>query len=302
LFQSILKPGDALLAQGSIYGTAVDYFNNYSTSLGIEIIYADFKNLQQLEDILKQKKNIRLIYTETPSNPTLNCYNLKAIAQLAKKYQIKTAVDNTFASPYLQQPFKFGIDFIVHSATKYLNGHGNALGGFLVGTDIKFMQDAVWKIRKLNGTIAAPFDAWLLNAGMKTLALRMDRHCENTLAIAKFLQTHRSISHVNYLGLKTSQEHSLAKKQMKNFGGVLSFELKGGYKAGIKLMQKIKFCRLTASLGTTDTLIQHPASMSHSFVPKTQREKFGITEGLVRLSVGLEDVQDILSDLQQALK
>ncbi len=301
LFQSILKPGDAMLAQGNIYGTSVDYFNHYGQAFGIEIIYADFGKLNELENILKKKENIKLIYAETPSNPTLNCYDLKALSALAKKYKAKTAVDNTFASPYLQQPFKSGIDFVVHSGTKYLNGHGTGLSGFLVGTDIAFMKKEIWKIRKFNGTICAPFDAWLLNVGMKTLSLRMEQHCKNAMAVAKFLEQHPSVSKVNYLGLKNHPDHLIAKKQMKNYGGVLSFELKNGYKAGEKLMKKIKLCQLTASLGTIDTLIQHPASMSHSFVPKAQREKYGITDGLVRLSVGIEDVNDVINDLEQAL-
>ncbi len=301
LYQSVLKPGDKILAQGNIYGTAVDYFNQYEESFGIDVIFADFKNLKELESILKAEKKVKLIYTETPSNPTLNCYDLKALSALGKKYNVKVAVDNTFASPYLQQPFKLGVDFIIHSSTKYLNGHGTGLSGFLLGRDVEFMKKEVWKIRKLNGTICAPFDAWMLNVGMKTLSLRMEQHCANALTVAKFLQSHPAVSKVNYLGLKEHADHTLAKKQMKNFGGVLSFELKNGYKAGEKLMKKIAFCKLTASLGTIDTLIQHPASMSHSFVPKEQREEYGITDGLVRLSVGIEDVKDVINDLKQAL-
>lgn len=302
LFQSLLRPGDAILAQGNIYGTSVDYFNHYAAAFQIEVIYADFANLREVEETLKQKKNIRLLYTETPSNPTLNCYNVNVLAGLAHRYQAKLAVDNTFASPYLQQPFRFGADFVIHSATKYLNGHGTALSGFVVSRDRKFMEQEVWKIRKLTGTICSPFDAWLLNNGMKTLALRMEKHCSNTFSVAKFLQKHPAVSKVNYLGLKEHPDHTLAKKQMKNFGGVLSFDLKGGYKAGLKLMKKVRFCKLTASLGTIDTLIQHPASMSHHFVPKAQREKFGITDGLIRLSVGIEEVQDVMADLEQAIK
>ncbi len=302
LYQSVLKPGDKILAQGNIYGTAVDYFNQYQDTFNIDVIYANFKNLNELDTILKTEKKIKLIYTETPSNPTLNCYDLKALSLLGKKYKAKVAVDNTFASPYLQQPLKFGVDFIIHSSTKYLNGHGTGLSGFLVGRDVAFMKNQVWKIRKLNGTICAPFDAWLLNIGMKTLSLRMEQHCFNAFAVAKFLQSHHAVSKVNYLGLKEHADHALAKKQIKNFAGVLSFELKNGYKAGEKLMKKIKLCKLTASLGTIDTLIQHPASMSHSFVPKKHREAYGITDGLVRLSVGIEDVKDVIADLAQALK
>jgi methionine-gamma-lyase len=302
LFQSVLKPGDALLAQGNIYGTSVDYFNHYSAAYKIEVIYADFANLNQLETILKQKKKIKLLYAETPSNPTLNCYDLKALSGLAHHYKVKLAVDNTFASPYLQQPLKFGVDFVVHSATKYLNGHGNGLSGFLVGRNVEFMEKEIWKIRKLNGTICSPFDAWLLNLGIKTLSLRMDKHCANAMFVAKFLEQHPAVATVNYLGLKNHPDHALAKKQMKNFGGVLSFELKGGYSACLKFLKKINFCQLTASLGTIDTLVQHPASMSHYFVPKPQRKAFGITDGLIRLSVGIEDVQDVIADFEQALQ
>ncbi|MDB5281049.1 MAG: PLP-dependent transferase [Bacteroidota bacterium] len=302
LFQSLLKPGDCILAQGNIYGTSVDYLSHFAQVYNMEVVYVDFAKLNELENILKQKKNIKLLYAETPSNPTISCYDLSALGKLASKYSVKFAVDSTFASPYLQQPFKYGADFIIHSATKYLNGHGTALGGFLVGRDIAFMRNNVWKVRKITGGICSPFDAWLLNNGMKTLSLRMDKHSSNSLTVAKYLQTHPAVKMVNYLGLKDHPDHALAKKQMSNFGGVLSFDLKKGYKAGEKLMKKIKFCRLTASLGTIDTLLQHPASMSHSFVAKAQREKFGITDGLVRMSVGIEDTQDIIRDLEQALR
>ena len=301
LFQSLIKPGDSLLVQGNIYGTTVDYINHAAQQFGLKVHYEDFKKLDKVEAILKKDKKIKLVYTETPSNPTINCYDLKALSSLAHKYKSRIAVDNTFASPYLQRPLEYGVDFVIHSSTKYLNGHGTGLSGLLVGSDIAFMDKDVWTIRKLHGSICSPFDAWLLNLGMKTLSLRMQQHCSNALAVAKWLQAHKAIAKVNYLGLASHPDHALAKKQMKDFGGVLSFEMKKGYKAGEKLMKNLKFCKLTASLGTTDTLIQHPASMSHYFVPKEQREKFGITDGLVRLSVGIEDVQDIIDDFEQAL-
>jgi methionine-gamma-lyase len=196
---------------------------------------------------------------------------------------------------------EYGVDFVVHSSTKYLNGHGTGLSGVLTGSDVAFMDKNVWTVRKLHGSICSPFDAWMLNLGMKTLILRMEQHCSNAMAVAEWLQNHKGISKVNYLGLLSHPDHDLAQKQMKNYGGVVSFEMKKGYKAGERLMKRLKFCKLTASLGTTDTLIQHPASMSHYFVPRDQREKFGITDGLVRLSVGIEDVRDIIADLEQAL-
>ena len=301
LFQSLIKPGDSLLVQGNIYGTTIDYINHAAQQFGLKVHFEDFKDTSRIEAILKKDKKIKLVYAETPSNPTINCYDLKALSSLAHKYKTRIAVDNTFASPYLQRPLEYGVDFVIHSSTKYLNGHGTGLSGLLVGSDFAFMDKDVWTSRKLHGSICSPFDAWLLNLGMKTLSLRMQQHCSNALAVAKWLQAHKAIAKVNYLGLVSHPDHALAKKQMKDFGGVLSFEMKKGYKAGEKLMKQLKFCKLTASLGTTDTLIQHPASMSHYFVPKEQREKFGITDGLVRLSVGIEDVQDIIDDFEQAL-
>lgn len=302
LFQSLLRPGDCIIAQGNIYGTSVDFFSHFTEVYKMEVVYADFKKPDELETLLKSKKNVKLLYAETPSNPTISCYDLAMLGKLAAKYKVKFAVDSTFASPYLQQPFKYGADFVIHSATKYLNGHGTSLGGILVGKDYEFMNKNVWKVRKITGGICSAFDSWLLNNGMKTLSLRMDKHCSNSLAVAKYLQTHPAVKEVHYLGLKDHPDHALAKKQMKDFGGVLAFDLKGGYKAGNKLMKKIKFCQLTASLGTIDTLLQHPASMSHSFVAKEQREKFGITDGLVRMSIGIENVEDIIQDIEQALK
>lgn len=302
LFQSILKQGDAVIAQGNIYGTTVDFLNHYAKEWGIEVLYADLKNLEEVETLLRQKKNVKLLYIETPSNPTLQCYNLAKLSELAKKYRALTAVDNTFATPYLQQPLKWGIDFIVHSGTKYLNGHGTGLSGFLVGRNIDFIQKEVWKIRKLNGTIATAFECWLLNNGLKTLPLRMDQHSKNALFVARSLEKHSAITKVYYPGLKSHTDFKLSEKQMRLPGGMLSFELKGGRKAAQKLMSKIRFCKLTASLGTTDTLLQHPASMSHYFVPKSQREQFGITDGLIRLSVGIENAEDIVADILQAIK
>jgi methionine-gamma-lyase len=302
LFQSMVKPGDALIVQGNIYGTTVDYINHVAAQFGLKVYYEDLKNLARIEQLLQQDTHIKLLYAETPSNPTINCYDLKALSKIAHAHKVKVAVDNTFATALLQQPLALGVDYVIYSSTKYLNGHGTGVSGVLIGSNIVRMNKVVWNLRKLHGSICAPFDAWMLNLGMKTLPLRMKQHCINALAVAKWLQSHPSISHVNYLGLKNHPDHKLAAKQMRDYGGVLSFEMRGGIKAGEKLMKRLKLCQLTASLGTTDTLIQHPASMSHSFVPREQRIKFGITDGLVRLSVGIEDVQDIIRDLEQGLK
>jgi methionine-gamma-lyase len=300
LFQSVLKRGDTLIAQGNIYGTSIDYFNHFGELAGVKVVYADFGNLDALKTLVAKDKKVKMLYAETPSNPTVNCYDLKTLSTIAHAAGAVMAADNTFASPVLQQPFAFGVDYIIHSATKYLNGHGNALSGVLLGRDKKMMKEA-WKVRKLHGSIAPAFDSWLLSQGMKTLPLRMAAHSANALEVASYFEKHKAIKKVHYLGLETHPQHALAAQQMKAYSGVLSLELKDGYKAGKRLMEKVRFCRLTASLGTTDTLIQHPASMSHYFVPKAQREAYGITDGLVRLSVGIEDAQDIIADLEQGL-
>jgi methionine-gamma-lyase len=295
-----LKQGDTVLTQGNLYGTTTEMLNTILGHHGIIIRYENLKDLELVEGLLKSDPSIKLIYIETPANPTLDCYDLKALSALAKQYGKLTAADNTFATPYLQQPLAHGIDFVMHSTTKFLNGHGNAIGGVVVGTNAEQMKQ-VWRMRKILGGSPSPFDAFLLNNVLKTLVLRMEKHCDNAEKVAEWLQAHPAVERVNYTGLPTHPDHELALLQMRRFGGILSFELKGGVKAGIKLMNGVKHCVLTASLGTADTLIQHPASMTHVQVDKAQRLKFGITDGLVRLSVGIEDVDDIIADLEQAL-
>jgi methionine-gamma-lyase len=215
-----------------------------------------------------------------------------------------SAVDNTFATPYLQQPLRYGIDFIVHSTTKFLNGHGNSIAGALVTPHIHQMRmgGAVWQAMKLAGTNSNPWDAWLVHNGMKTLALRMERHSSNALAIARFLENDPRVERVNYCGLPSHPDFAIAKKQMRNFGGMLSFELKDGLQAGIRFMNAIRFCTLAPTLGDVDTLILHPASMSHLNIPKEVRLENGISDGLIRLSVGIEHAGDITGDLRQALE
>jgi len=238
-----------------------------------------------------------LLYCETPANPTMACVDLAALATISKQYNVKTAIDNTFCTPYLQQPLQLGIDFVIHSTTKYLNGHGNNIAGVIVGTDMEMMETKIWGAMKLLGTNCNPFDAWLTNNGINTLALRMDRHSSNALTLAHRLEQHPEVAKVNYPGLPSHSSHKLASKQMSQFGGMLSFELKGGLDAGIALMNRVKFCALAPTLGDVDTLILHPASSSHVNVDKEIRERNGITDGLIRLSVGIEDVEDIWGDL-----
>ncbi len=299
---SNLKAGDAVITSGNIYGTSMELMQTILPDYGIEMILCDLKNMNELEEKIKSNPKVKMIYIETPSNPNTDCYDLSAISSVAKKHKLKTAVDNTIASPFLQQPFKYGIDFIVHSTTKFLNGHGTAISGLMVGIDSEFMKKRAWTIRKTIGASANPMDAWLLNNGIKTLPLRMVQHSNNAYEVAKFLESNSSVAKVFYIGLKSHPDHLLANTQMNDSGGVLSFELKGGLDAGIKLMQRVKFCHLTSTLGTIDTLINHPASMTHVQVLKEQREKSGITDGLIRMSIGIENVEDIIADLDQALK
>ncbi len=253
-----------------------------------------------MEDAIKKNK-IKLIHIETPANPTIQCVDIETITKLAKPHNIIVTVDNTFATPYLQQPFKYGVDFVFHSTTKFLNGHGSAIGGALIGKDIEFMKTKAWKWHALLGGNANPFDAFLLIQGMKTLEVRMDRHCSNAEKVSDFLSKHSGVAHVNYTGFATHPDHTTAKKQMSHFGPMMSFELKGGLEAGKKFIDKLQMCVRAVSLGTVDTLLSHPASMTHYSVPREERIRFGITDGLIRLSVGIENVNDILNDLEQAM-
>lgn len=302
LFMSFLKMGDKVLAQENLYGGTAELLNKILAQQGIVPVLMDLKNLQRVEEMVKQDPKIKLLYIETPSNPTIDCYDIEALTAIAKSRKLNVAVDNTFASPYLQQPFRFGVDFVVHSTTKYMNGHGNSISGMLLYPENAAIDKSVFDYRKLLGSNSNAFDAWLLLQGVKTLEIRMQRHCGNAGKVAAFLQAHRKIARVNYAGLASHRDHLVARKQMRDFSGMLSFELKDGLEAGKKLMQSIRLCQLAVSLGTVDTIIQHPASMSHVGVAKTVREQYGITDGLVRLSVGLEDAADIINDLEQALE
>lgn len=297
-----LKAGDKVLSHFSLYGGTEEIFHKVLPSFHIEPVIADLRNLQVAEDLLKKDPAIKMVYLETPANPTIQCVDLEALITLAHQYQKIAACDNTFATPYLQQPFRYGADFVVHSTTKFLNGHGTAVGGILLGADLEKMNTVITKTHRLLGGNANPFDAFLLIQGMKTLELRMDRHCANAEGVARFLETHVAVSKVNYNGLPGHPDHALAKKQMKHPGAMLSFELKGGLEAGVRFMDRLKMCTRTVSLGTVDTLLSHPASMTHYGVGKEQREKYGITDGLIRMNTGIENLEDILADLDQAMK
>lgn len=299
---SNLKTNQKVLSHFSLYGGTDEIVHKVLPEMGIVSVITDLRDLNKAEDALKKNKEIGLVYIETPANPTVQCVDIEELCKLAKKYGRKIACDNTFATPYLQQPFKYGVDYIMHSTTKFLNGHGTAIGGVLIGTDVEFMKTYATKVHRLLGGNSNPFDAFLLVNGMKTLQLRMDQQCKNAIEVATFLETHPAIGKVNYTGLASHSDHRIAMKQMRLPGAMLSFELKGGIEAGKKFMNRLQMCLRTVSLGTCETLLCHPASMTHHGVAKDMREQYGITDGLIRMSVGIENAADILMDLDEALR
>ncbi len=301
LMLGTLKTGGKILTHYSLYGGTEELLQKVLPGLGITAVIADLRQIDKVEDLIKGDKGIKMMYLETPANPTIQCIDLQGLSAIAKRHNLIVACDNTFATPYLQQPFKYDVDFVVHSTTKFLNGHGTAIGGCLIGRDIEKMNTIITKTHRLLGGSASPFDAFLLINGMKTLELRMERHCSNAAAVAGHLEKHTSIEKVNYAGLLSHADHATAMKQMKHPGAMMSFEVKGGLQSGIDFMNKLQMCVRTVSLGTCDTLLSHPASMTHYGVPKEQREQYGITDGLIRMNVGIEDVNDIINDLEQAL-
>lgn len=296
-----LKAGEKIITHYSLYGGTYELVEKILPGLNINSLIIDFNDLNKVEETIKANSDIKLMYLETPANPTLQCIDLAGLSALGKKYGLTVCVDNTFATPYLQQPFKYDVDYVMHSTTKFLNGHGTAIGGIVIGRDIEKMKTSVTKTHRLLGGNSNAFDAFLLVNGLRTLGLRMERHCSNAEKVAEFLSKHSAVAHVNYLGLASHPDHELSQKQMKHPGAMMSFELKGGFDAGVKFMDKLKVCLNAVSLGTCDTLISHPASTTHLGVEREQRIKFGITDGLIRMSVGTENVEDIIADLEQAM-
>jgi methionine-gamma-lyase len=301
LMLATLKPGDKIITHFSLYGGTEELVSKILPAFGITAIIADLRDIQKAATLINSDPAIKMMYLETPANPTIQCVDLEELTLLANQHNLIVACDNTFATPYLQQPFRYGIDFVVHSTTKFLNGHGTAIGGILLGRDIELMKTKITKIHRTLGGNSNAFDAFLLIQGIKTLEVRMERHCHNAMEVAHFLQAHPAVAKVNYTGLADHPDHYTAMKQMRHPGAMLSFELKGGLQAGIDFMNKLKMCVRTVSLGTCDTLLSHPASMTHYSVPKEEKEKYGITDGLIRMNVGIENLQDIINDLNQAL-
>lgn len=295
----LLKPGDHIIASQDMYGGVSRLLNNLFVPFNIEISYVDTTDVKEVEKAIK--KNSKMLWIETPSNPNLCISDLNELNKIAKKYNLIYAVDSTFATPYLLKPLSFGADLVIQSTTKYLSGHNQIIGGAVITNDEKFFEKLKF-YQKAIGAVPSPLDCFLTILGLKTLHLRIKKHCENAKIVAKFLYENFEVKKVLYPGLECHPQHKIAKKQMKDFGGIITFELKGDFKRAVKFMNNLKFCLLAESLGGTETMVTHPASMTHTEVPKEMREKSGITDTLIRISIGLEDPQDIIEDIQRAIE
>ena len=298
---TVLKAGDHVVTDKTLYGCTFALMCHGLTRFGIEVTFVDTSNLDEVKNAMKE--NTRVVYLETPANPNLKIVDLEVLSKLAHTNpNTLVIVDNTFATPYMQKPLKLGADIVVHSVTKYINGHGDVIAGLVITNKELADQIRFVGLKDMTGAVLGPQDAYYIIRGMKTFEIRMERHCKNAKKVVEFLNKHSKIERVYYPGLETHPGHEIAKKQMKDFGAMISFELKGGFEAGKTLLNSLKLCSLAVSLGDTETLIQHPASMTHSPYTKEEREAAGITDGLVRLSVGLENVEDIIADLEQGLE
>lgn len=295
----LLQPGDEVISTNDLYGGSYRLFTKIFEDFGLKFHFVGMNDLANVEAAIN--KNTKLIWVETPTNPMMNVVDIAAIAQLAKKNNLRLAVDNTFASPYLQQPLNFGADIVMHSATKYLAGHSDVILGSLVVNDDDLHQRLAF-IQNASGAVPGPMDSFLTLRGIKTLHVRLQRHCENGKAVAEYLAAHPKIEKVYWPGFDTHPNHDIAKKQMKDFGGMLSFIPKGAdYEAAIKIVENLKLFTLAESLGGVESLAGHPASMTHASIPKEEREKSGVVDALIRLSVGIEDAQDLIDDLDHAI-
>ncbi|MCL4879172.1 MAG: PLP-dependent aspartate aminotransferase family protein [Anaerolineae bacterium] len=299
---ALVKEGDTILAQHSLYGSTSTLFHQKMPPYGVHTDFFDGHDLNDLDAAIARNKNIRFIYVETPANPTLALTDITGVVERAHALGALAVIDNTFATPILQQPLAFGADIVLHSTTKYLTGHGTVVGGAIVTPHEALYRDHLLPTMRTFGFNESPMDAWLTYNGLKTLPLRMRQHCDNACQIAHYLKDHPAVSQVYYPGLPDFPQHELATCQMRDFGGMVSFELAGGYEAGVSLLNHLKLCALGVSLGTVDTLVQHPASMTHFLNPPEVRAAMGITDGLIRISVGIEDVEDLLADFEQAFE
>lgn len=297
----LAQAGDHIITQKVLYGSANHLIGEILPQYGITVSRIDGLDPDKLAQELTAHPNTTAVYLETPANPTMKLIDITAVCQAAHAHNLKVVVDNTFATPALQRPLELGADVVVHSTTKYIGGHGTIIGGAVVSRDIELLEEKIGMLIRYLGGVPSPFDCWLTNLGLKTLPLRMERHSSNGMAVAKFLEGHEGITAVHYPGLASFPQHELAKKQMDSFGGMIAFEVAGGYAAATRLLDRVKLCALAVSLGNLDSLIEHPASMTHRNMEPEHRAKIGISDGLIRFSVGLEAPEDIIADLAQAL-
>ena len=294
----LLGSGDHVVSGDDVYGGVTRHFDNVLARHGLDFTYVDSTDTESVRAAITSKT--RMLWIETPTNPLLKVTDLEAMASIAREHDLLLGVDSTFATPVFLRPLEFGVDIVMHSTTKYLSGHNQIIGGILV-TNRQDIFEQMKYIQKTIGAVSSPFDCWLNLSGLKTLHLRMRRHEESAMQVAQFLESHDKIERVLYPGLPSHPQHAVAKAQMSGFSGMITFELTGGTEAGKTLMNNVRLCGLAESLGSVETMITHPASMTHVDVPLADRHKRGLTDGLVRLSVGIEDVEDIISDLEQAL-
>ena len=295
-----LKAGDHVVSAKTIYGCTHAFLSHGISRYGVEVTFVDASDPENIRKAMK--KNTRVVFLETPANPTLVITDIQKISKIAHEVEnCLVMVDNTFCSPYIQRPLELGADVVLHSGTKFLNGHGDVIAGFAIGTKEFIDEVRLFGVKDMTGACLSPFDAFLIIRGLKTLEIRMDRHCKNAMAVAEFLETHPAVDKVYFPGLKSFPQFELAKKQMSLSGAVIAFEIKGGVEEGKKVINSVEMCKLAVSLGDAETLIQHPASMTHSSYPPEERLDAGVTDGLIRLAIGLENVEDIIADLDQAL-
>jgi len=295
----LLSAGDHIVCGDDVYGGVTRLLDNVTANQGIDVSYVDTTNPDAVRNVITPKT--RMLWIETPTNPLLKVSDLEEMVKIAKENDILLGVDSTFATPVFLRPLEYGADIVMHSTTKYLAGHNQIIGGVII-TNHQHVYEKMKYIQKTIGAVSSPFDCWLNLSGLKTLHLRMKRHEESALAIAEFLESHNKIDRVLYPGLASHPQHAIAKAQMSGFSGMIAFELTGGTEAGKQLMNHVQLCGLAESLGSVETMITHPASMTHVDVPAEDRRKRGLTDGLVRLSVGIEDVEDIIADLESALE
>jgi methionine-gamma-lyase len=297
---TLLKAGDHVVASKTIYGCTHAFLSHGIARFGVEVTFVDVTDPENVRNAMKE--NTRVVFLETPANPTLLITDIEEISKLAHEVEnCIVMVDNTFSTPYIQRPLELGADVVVHSGTKFLNGHGDVIAGFVIGSKVFIGEVRLFGVKDMTGACLSPFDSYLIIRGMKTLEIRMDRHCESAMVVAEFLEAHPAVENVYFPGLESFPQYSLAKKQMSLPGAVIAFEINGGVEEGKKVINAVKMCKLAVSLGDPETLIEHPASMTHSSYPQEERLEAGITDGLIRLAVGLENVKDIISDLDQAL-